>query len=450
MRAQITIGLVLIIVATVVLLVFGGIGIVVSVAPAVLAIIAVGEALLSFGSYVRKAGKSVRDTLEPFLERKHLEKDLENLDDADERVLGLVPSIYVADSRRMYESAEYYVRKEYEQYGKLLKKLNSTKWRRVVFSKTMVRPCLSIYVDEDLRWIEYVPRDDGHSKLRVENPVLLKPCTCTIPPEYQNGYPCPMHSRENGDIVYSLMNTCLYEVHYGGVVVYRKKLPSLWPTSIDTLHFAKVIRDNKVRFHGVRSVLEVGSGTGFLGIYFAKEVNGVRELTFVDLFLTPLYASIFNFYRNHGRKDMSAVAVLSNGLQNVEKGARFDLVICNPPYLPLLGVRSIASLNAVSGTYLLEDVIKNSYRYASKLLFAYSSIATPEVEQATEQLKKHVEGIRTTCLAEHWVPFRVTHAFAKEGYVNRLVEERGEYMRVADASTPFRLWHKIYYVLVNF
>jgi len=58
----------------------------------------------------------------------------------------------------------------------------------------------------------------------------------------------------------------------------------------------------------------------------------------------------------------------------------FDLVICNPPFLPTLGFeRLLYSEAATSGTRLLEKVIIETKKYGSELIIGCSSMSFPEL-----------------------------------------------------------------------
>ena len=88
-----------------------------------------------------------------------------------------------------------------------------------------------------------------------------------------------------------------------------------------------------------------------------------KKVYFSDLFLTPLLMTKLNWTLNF-REDITkdAFVFLSENYENIPNQkippSGFDLVVCNPPFLPTLGYEWLLYKKAaVAGTYLLEKVV---------------------------------------------------------------------------------------------
>jgi len=201
----------------------------------------------------------------------------------------------------------------------------------------------------------------------------------------------------------------------------------------------------------LREVLDVGAGTGFLGVYVAMKKGPLKKVVLSDLFLTPLFSSLYNAYANLKSTALSSVRLQqSNGLEAFVDSDRFDLVVCAPPYLPHLGVPDILSLDAVSGTYLMHDIIVRSGRLSNSLVMCYSSIAEPEFQSAVREAGKFYTRLYVRRLSELAVPFRVPQALRNKRYMNALLSKRGRYMEQGPSNSPFRYWHSIRYCMISY
>ncbi|WP_017612589.1 HemK2/MTQ2 family protein methyltransferase [Nocardiopsis salina] len=108
--------------------------------------------------------------------------------------------------------------------------------------------------------------------------------------------------------------------------------PGVYRAQEDTSLLRSVLRERgqQGRVTG-RSVLDVGSGTGALGIEAFRA--GASSLTAIDLSLRSVLASWLNS-RLHGVPAM----VRRGDLFAPVSRQRFDLVLANPPYMPAAGL----------------------------------------------------------------------------------------------------------------
>lgn len=79
---------------------------------------------------------------------------------------------------------------------------------------------------------------------------------------------------------------------------------------------------------GFRSVLDIGTGTGLLSLMLAQSLEQV-EITAVEVDKNASKDAIYNFDRSPwpGR-----IRLIHSPVQSLDPAARYDLIICNPPF----------------------------------------------------------------------------------------------------------------------
>jgi hypothetical protein len=130
----------------------------------------------------------------------------------------------------------------------------------------------------------------------------------------------------------------------------------VWGPSIDTLVFAKAMKNHKEVLGGT-SALEIGSGSGFLGKYL---LHKSRLLSLDQVDLNPYAVLCTNENVEPLHKNQHARAYVADGTRL--KG-RFDRVLCSPPYVPR--PKSIED-NPYEGVGLLRHMIVGGGRYVSE------------------------------------------------------------------------------------
>jgi len=324
------------------------------------------------------------------------------------------------------------------------------------------KPDLEISIDRDIKQIKYKLLSDD-TEISIDDPSLLWECSCDIPQKYKNEKKCRLHENENADRISDAFNRGLVKIKYDNIEIFWRDLPSLWPPSIDSLYFVKILKENcGIDIKRAKKILDVGAGTGFLGLYIFKNlVNNIENITYSDLCLTPLFSSLYNSYFNLGVNGVKrSNFVMSSGLTEfIKKNEKFDVIVCAPPYLPTFtpdidSGKVLLFEQTVAGTYLLDDVITNGGSICKTLILSYSNIATPEYEISIERAKKwhDLRDNKIKTIGEIEVPFRVTHALYKEDYMKKLLNYRKKYFIEKEDSedSPFKYWHKIKYCMIHY
>ena len=332
---------------------------------------------------------------------------------------------------------------------KILRIIKMKFFKKRLLNSIYASPDLKIFVDRDIKQIKYELSDGSH--ITIDNPPLLGVCSCSVPQDYKNEGECELHKNENADKISEAFKKGLVEIIYDNVNIFWKNIETLWPPSIDSLYFAKILKDKcYYDIKGAKRILDAGAGTGFLGLYLLKNYNNIENVTFLDLFLTPLFSSLYNSFSNLDYNNFKKTNfVISSGILSVLKNnKKFDITICAPPYLPSLQIEEMLKSDVVSGTYLLKDIIKLGGMICDKIIICYSSIATKEYEKSIEDAKDSWS-IEEELIEEKEVPFRVLHALKNKNYMEKLLNERKEYI-IEKTDSPFKYWHKIKYCRIEY
>jgi len=123
--------------------------------------------------------------------------------------------------------------------------------------------------------------------------------------------------------------------------------------------------------NSVRRVLDLCTGSGCLAI-MAANVFPYAEIDAVDLSLDALAVATRNVdeYGLRGR-----VRLLSSNLFEAVRGRRYDLILCNPPYV----------------TTAAMDALPKEYRHEPKLALAGGNDGLDIVRQIVLQAREHLE-----------------------------------------------------------
>ncbi len=337
----------------------------------------------------------------------------------------------------------------FNNYGLFLGIVNS-RLRRIIFPRVF-NLSLIISIRDDLSYIAYIIL--GKDKmLRIWEPSLVLPCNCNLPGRYR-GDSCPLHSSEFGKEVYRLFLNGVVMFVYDGIIIYYKRTNILWPPNMDSLYMLYLVRRKDLVDTRTRTVLDLGSGTGILGIYLLKKFPHITHLYFSDIFITPIYTSIFNAFVNisrtkkaRGRKKIRGF--ISDVYDNIPRKLKFDLVISNPPYLPNLGVKDVSEFRTVFDSYIVKKLIIESESRAKSLIFSASSISYDMIKDALDSLQDK-NGISYEILGTRPSPLKFPHNFCTKEYVDKLIQYRKNRVRLRE-SDAFKIWHDVYYFLISY
>lgn len=293
-----------------------------------------------------------------------------------------------------------------------LEELASEKAREILV-ETLPSPLLRVGVEGAIRELRF---KFGSESIPIEDPELLWDCTCL--PDQPENEDCPVHSVD--DRLEELFGGAGVGIQAAGITTHWRSLGNLWPPSIDSFLFVERAGEFFEGRPTPRSILDLGSGTGFLGIALASAWREtVETLTLSDWLSAPYLYGIVNAARNLPESiDVQPRLGLGSTWMPRALQERYDLLVCNPPYLPLLEGAKLNMHATVAGTQLLEYVIAHGPDLAKTTILQFSEMALPEASAAASRAGRSLQEIG----APRQVPFRVPPALVQPDYMERLLE----------------------------
>jgi len=190
----------------------------------------------------------------------------------------------------------------------------------------------------------------------------------------------------------------------------QSRWPGVWGPSIDTLLFCKGLAG--IPLDAVRTSVEIGAGSGFLTQRLLEQAPGMTHAAMVDI--DPM-ASACQRELVH---DYRVVAHTNDGISFLQRG-RYDLVLCNPPYIPR---PNSVDDNPYEGVGLLANLLSDCASYLTpngRLITNFSSLSEDLVLPIIEQQR-----LRVRTLAELEVPLKVLNVLNNAQWIGYL-EARG-------------------------
>jgi SAM-dependent methyltransferase len=156
------------------------------------------------------------------------------------------------------------------------------------------------------------------------------------------------------DTLFSLYSSSFRIVEYDNVGVFTDSSHiNVWCPSIDTILFAKALKKFMEHRSDFKKVLEIGCGSGYLSKYLLKKDKKIKSILINDLNPYAIKCAMDNI------KDSRALFYAGDGIRKIQ-GQKFDLIICNPPYVPR--PKSIDD-NPYEGIGLLNYLVHEGQKY---------------------------------------------------------------------------------------
>ena len=193
-------------------------------------------------------------------------------------------------------------------------------------------------------------------------------------------------------------------INHRGVLVHvdRRKESNVFGPSIDTLVLAEVLDADYFQKAEVsapangdapKTALEIGTGSGLLSAALIRYVPSLHELVCVDAEFAAIRCTEKNIAvarRIPGANRKATVQLLCGPFDKTLLNRRFDLIVCNPPYIPLppdmltSTDQSPDYFRAVAGLDLLRDVLAAAPAMLTdrgRLLLMTSNICWDDVQK---------------------------------------------------------------------
>ncbi|MDP1629345.1 MAG: methyltransferase [bacterium] len=298
------------------------------------------------------------------------------------------------------------------------------------------------------------PEEDGRrlKVAEIKNPVLM-----TDP------YEISRLDSVNRDILFQLYQSFPRITEYDGVECAwdPKNYPTVWCPSIDTIIFAAALR-KKLQIapvvsavfgvKPVKTVIDIGCGSGFLGKYAMKKLAALKspleKLHFLDIDPNAICCAMDNTKKERGNTAVSYS--LSRNPEKLEIDDAYDLVICNPPYIPR---PQTINPNPYEGLILLKNILERAKKIISPngfLLTNFSSLCEKEFKRWTARNK-----IRYEILSRKKVPLKVLPVISgktkrSREWLNYLNQKAGCGLEIDKEETSgYRYWHAINIVSIQ-
>jgi methylase of polypeptide subunit release factors len=205
----------------------------------------------------------------------------------------------------------------------------------------------------------------------------------------------------------------------------------------------------------IKSILDVGCGTGVLGAYLVAKNSKIEFVGFSDSEPPSVELTKYNLGRiaEQQSRSLELHPISCRGLDDSmlrPDGSRYDLLLCSPPYIPMFS-RVMPISSPVESTGLLREVVTEFPDYADELILGISSIAWIDFERALEDSKNiHSRSLEYTILNGDgfWVPLRIPHLSSE--HLEELVQERGlQIGNPVGEDRGFKYWQKLLIVSVK-
>jgi hypothetical protein len=214
------------------------------------------------------------------------------------------------------------------------------------------------------------------------------------------------------DTLFSLFSSKDRIFEYDGVTTISDKSHiNVWSPSIDTVLFAKAISKVLLKKKDFKTAAEIGTGSGFLSKYVLAKCSSLKSILIMDINPYAIKSAMDNI------KDKRALFYAGDGLKKI-KNEKFDLLICNPPYVPR--PKSIDD-NPYEGVGVLNYLLHEGEKHLNPggmILVNISSLCENIVLKKNPSLPmKEIEKMR--------VPLKVNNIANNQTWLNYLIKKQG-------------------------
>jgi SAM-dependent methyltransferase len=240
------------------------------------------------------------------------------------------------------------------------------------------------------------------------------------------------------DAVLALYEAYPRTVSYDGTSVSWSptEFPGVWTANIDTLFFAKTLRHH---LDGVRRFAEIGCGSGFLTKYALMQAPGIEHAVASDISLAAIRCTFAALAEVSHRASASLVCPQPDD-PGFSIAGPFDLVVCNPPYIPRPGEHDD---NPYEGLGLIAKFAQQGQGLLAHDGVLLLNISTLAGERPLDWFDDH--GWHLDVLDRMRVPLKVN---AVTSGVTPEALAWYEYLRacgtiLAEEEGGYRLWHEL-------
>jgi len=240
------------------------------------------------------------------------------------------------------------------------------------------------------------PKEEKQYVYTFKNPVLLT-----------DNYKISKLTPTLRDTLFSLYSSSFRTVEYDGVHINTDaSYVHVWCPSIDTILFAKALRNFLKDKNNFKKVIEIGCGSGYLSKYILEKNKKIKSIIINDINPYAIKCAMNNI------KDSRALFYIGDGIKKI-KGQKFDLMICNPPYVPR--PNSIDD-NPYEGINLLNHLVHEGQKYLNPggiIITNVSNLCWKTIFNKKPKMKMKI-------LEKMKVPLKVNNILNNKNWINYL------------------------------
>ena len=268
------------------------------------------------------------------------------------------------------------------------------------------KTCLhtDILIDRDLGHVLY---QCGQSKLEVQEPVLLIDDAQIL------------KDISAGVAIRSVLDEAPREYHYDGITTrVPSGIPNLvWCPSIDTFLLIVAMRRHARNLQG--RALDVGTGTGVIAMWLAAS-GKASNVVGIDVQAEATRCAAVNA-AEAGLADRCQIRT-ARYHEFWKGGVRFDLIACNPPYIPLDDADREEE-GSFFGMSLLIELLASFDQILTPVGECFVTLSSASwTDSAVKGLMQGlIDGGRATMIDERVVPFKLAAVLVDAPWLDRLI-----------------------------
>lgn len=214
----------------------------------------------------------------------------------------------------------------------------------------------------------------------------------------------------------------------------------VWTTNSDTVIFLRELEKLGIfSDQSIRKAVEVGVGGGHISATMAAKMPQLSALLFNDIIEEALGCALRNVHYYAGAHLM-VQPYLGRGIQGFPDD--FDLLICNPPYIPIAPHQEQDESDPYRGTGLIREIVDLGLTKSKRVLMSLSGMALDDLfryaEESGKEMIIHSESEEIPLKIEN-IDRRWAEWLVKKGGLTEKDPEQNYY----------RYWHRLYTVEVK-
>ena len=236
---------------------------------------------------------------------------------------------------------------------------------------------------------------------------------------------------------------------YDGVSVWwsETRYPGVWAPSIDTVVFASALRKRLMQTKYISrfsTLLEIGCGSGFLTKYVMmkkqeKDQRDFNKVPLMDINKDAIKCALDTLQDIRGETE---IVYTHNRIQSpLHISHPYDLVLCNPPYIPRPSARDN---NPFEGLFLYYEILQNASKLLSGRGLLFITFSSLSEDVVLPEFRKYFS-LRP--VAHMRVPLKIPSVFSQlstesKQWVKYLESKKGLEVDRSERS-GYRYWERI-------